>query len=92
MKFLYNFEKILKNGFFLDFLFKNIVFSLYKKIISKNFLFLMDKYFTEYIYFFIKNFYNYFFNFINLLKNLNFLQIIKVLLVLIIQIIIIIIL
>lgn len=92
MKFLYNFEKILKNGFFLDFLFKNAILSLYKKIVGKNFLFLIDKYFTEYIYFFIKNFYNYFFNIINLLKSLNVLQIIKLLLLLVIQIIILIIL
>jgi len=92
MKFLYNFEKVVKNGFFLDFLFKNLVFYIYKKIIGRNFLFIFDKYFTEYIYFFIKKFFYYINNFVDILKNLNFLQLIKLLLIIIIQILIIIIL
>ena len=92
MKFLYNFEKVTKNGFFLDFLFKNLVFHIYKKIIGRNFLFIFDKYFTEYIYFFIKKFFYYINNFVDILKNLNFLQLIKLLLIIIIQVLIIIIL
>lgn len=92
MKFLYNIEKTLKNGLYLDFLFKNFIFYVYKKIIGRNFLFLMDKYFTEYIFFYFKSLSNYFFTFINLLKTLNFNQLIKLLLLIIIQILIIIIL
>ena len=57
MKFLSNMEKIIKNAFFLDFLFKNLVLYIYRKIIGKNFLFIFDKYFTEYIYFSIKKFF-----------------------------------
>lgn len=85
MKFLYNLEKILKNGFFLDFLFKNLILWLYKKIVGKNFLYIVDKYFTEYIFFFNKLFFNYLFNAVNTLKNLNFLQLTKFFLILIIQ-------
>lgn len=92
MKFLYNFEKIIKNGFFLDFLFKNFIFFIYKKIIGRNLLFIVDKYFTEYIYFFIKNFFYYINNFINIIKNLKFLELIKLILIIIFQIIILIIL
>lgn len=91
MKFFHNFENILKNGFFLDFLFKNFIFFLYKRIIGKNFLYLMDKYFTEYIFFFLKSLFNYFFTFINLLKNLNFNQLIKIIILLVLQIVILII-
>jgi len=86
MKFLYNFEKIIKNGFFLDFLFKNFIFFIYKKIIGRNLLFIVDKYFTEYIYFFIKNFFYYINNFINIIKNLKFLELIKLILIIIFQI------
>jgi|LakMenEpi03Aug12_release.lakeMendotaPanAssembly.Ray.scaffolds.fasta_scaffold1881188_1 hypothetical protein len=88
MKFLYNFEKILKNGFFLDFLFKNAIFYLYKKIVGRNFLFIFDKYFTEYLFFFIKKFFFYINNLIDILKNLNFFELSKILLIVSIQIII----
>ena len=92
MKFLFNMEKIIKNAFFLDFLFKNLVLYIYVKIIGKNFLFIFDKYFTEYIYFSIKKFFYYFNNIIDTLKNLNYLQLIKILLIIIVQLLIIIIL
>jgi len=86
MKFLYNFEKIIKNSFFLDFLFKNFIFFIYKKVIGRNLLFIVDKYFTEYIYFFIKNFFYYINSFINIIKNLKFLELIKLILIIIFQI------
>jgi len=86
MRFIYNLEKITKNGFFLDFLFKNLIFFVYKKIIGKNLLFIVDKYFTEYIYFFIRNFFYYINNFTSMIKNLKFLELIKLVLIIISQI------
>lgn len=85
MKFLYNIEKVVKNGFYLDFFFKNFIFFFYKKIIGKNFLFILDKYFTEYIFFFFKSFFNYFLIINNTLKNLTFNQIIKLMIIITIQ-------
>jgi|688.fasta_scaffold1014091_1 hypothetical protein len=85
MRLIINIEKTLKNGMYLDFIFKNLIFFFYKKIISKNFLFLMDKHFTEYIFFMYKSFCNYFFFIIDTYKNLKFNEILKVILVLTIQ-------
>jgi hypothetical protein len=85
MRLIINVEKTLKNGMYLDFIFKNLIFFFYKKLISKNFLFLTDKYFTEYIFFMYKSFCNYFLFIIDAYKNLKFNEILKVILILIIQ-------
>ena len=47
MKFLYNIQKTLKNGFFLDYFFKNFVLYIYIKLVSTNFNYLIDKYLAE---------------------------------------------
>jgi len=85
-------EKVLKNGIYLDFILKNFIFFFYKKIISKNFLFLTDKYFTEYIFFLYKIFCNYVFFLLDISKNLKLNAAIKVILIFITQILIIIVL
>ena len=92
MKLILNMEKVLKNGIYLDFILKNFIFFFYKKIISKNFLFLTDKYFTEYIFFLYKIFCNYVFFLLDISKNLKLNAAIKVILIFITQILIIIVL
>ena len=91
-KFFYNFEKTCKSGFNIDFLFKNFILYIYAKITNKNFLFISDKYFVEYIYYKFKSFFNYFFIISSIVKNLNFNQLIKLILLISIQLIILIIL
>jgi len=92
MKLTNSFYKILKNGLYLDYLFKNLIFFFYKKIVGKNSLFVFDKYFTEYLFFLVSSFFNNLSFVIGVLKNLNFNQITKLILIIAIQIIIIIIL
>ena len=92
MKFILNYETSLKNGLYIDYYFKNIVFYLYKNIINNNFIYLIDKFLAEKLFYKIKFFFNNFFFVINLLKSLNFNQFLKLFIVLSIQIIIIIIL
>lgn len=85
MKFFNNIEKVLKNGFYLDYLFKNFVFYVYKNIINNNFFYIFDKLFTEYIYFYIKNATNYLLFVVNILKKLDFKKLIKLILLLLLQ-------
>ena len=89
MKLLYNTEKALKHGLYLDFIFKNFIFFFFKKLIGKNFLFLNDKYFTEYFFLLYKFFCNYLFFFLDISKSLKFNESIKIIILIIIQIIII---
>ena len=86
MKLLRNTEKAIKHGLYLDFILKNFIFFFFKKLIGKNFLFLTDKYFTEYLFLMYKLFCNYLFFFINTFKQLKFNESIKIILIVIIQI------
>ena len=89
MKLLYNTEKALKHGLYLDFIFKNFIFFFFKKLIGKNFLFLTDKYFTEYFFLLYKFFCKYLFFFLYISKCLKFNECIKIIVLVLIQIIII---
>jgi hypothetical protein len=92
MKLLFNIEGALKHGLYLDFIFKNFIFFFYKKLIGKNFLFLTDKYFTEYFFLLYRFFCNYLLFLVDISKNLKFNECIKIIVILIIQVIIIIVL
>ena len=92
MKLLFNTERALKHGLYFDFIFKNFIFFFFKKLIGKNFLFLTDKYFTEYFFLLYRFFCNYLFFLIDISKNLKFNESIKIIVILIIQVIIIIVL
>lgn len=85
-------EKCLKNGFYLDYFFKNAVFHVNKAILGNNFIYLTDKYLTEKLFFLLKNFFSFFQVFVQNLKNLNFKHLLKLILVISVQIIILIIL
>lgn len=87
MKFLLHNEKSLKNGFYLDLFFKNIFFNIYSTIIGNSFIYLVDKYLAEKLFFFFKRIYLYTSNLLISVKYLNFQQILKLFLIIIIQII-----
>jgi hypothetical protein len=86
MKLLQDLQKTFKNGFYIDYFFKNFIFYFYKKIISTNFTYLIDKYLAEKFFFMIKQFFNFFFFLNNFVKKLSFLQIVKLLVLVTIQI------
>ena len=92
MKFLYNIQKTLKNGFYLDYFFKNLIFYIYIKLISTNFNFLIDKYLAERFFFMLKQFFQFFFFLNNFIKKLTILQILKIIILISLQILLIIIL
>lgn len=85
MKFLLNNEKILKNGLYLDYFFKNVIFFFYKNLVGNNFIYLIDKYLVEKFFLSLKVFFSYIQLFINTVKFLNFNQILKLNLIIIIQ-------
>lgn len=86
MKFFFNIQKTLKNGFYVDYFFKNFIFYFYKKIISNNFSYLIDKYLAEKLFFMLNQFFKYILIFNNFLKNLSTLDLIKILILFIAQI------
>lgn len=92
MKFLYNIQKTLKNGFFLDYFFKNFVLYIYIKLVSTNFNYLIDKYLAEKFFFMLKQFFQFFFFLNNFIKKLSILQILKIIIIISLQILLIIIL
>jgi hypothetical protein len=92
MKFLFELQKTLKNGFYIDFFFKNVVFFIYVKFLSKNFLYLIDKYLAEKFFYMLKNFFQFFFFLNNFIKKLSFFNILKFIILITIQLLIIIIL
>ena len=92
MKFLFNFQKVLKNGFYVDYFFKNLIFYIYIKLIATNFSYLIDKYLAEKFFFMIKQFFQFIFFFNNFIKRLSILQILKIIVLITIQILLIIIL
>lgn len=85
MKFLLENEKGLKGGLYLDYFYKNIIFFFYKNTVGNSFIYLIDKYLAEKMFFFFKTFFSYLYLFINTVKFLNFNQLLKLSLVLVIQ-------
>ena len=91
MKFLYDAQSFLKNGCYIDYIFKYIYIKIYKYIFKNNFIYLIDKFIAENMYLYLKKFFS-FFTFINdFIKKTETLQLIKILLLILLQIIIIII-
>jgi hypothetical protein len=85
MKFLYDNQKALKNGLYLDYFFKNVLFNVYKKFLSINFFYLIDKFIAEKIFFYVKNFFSYFFFINDFVKKLDTPKLIKIILLITIQ-------
>lgn len=85
MKFFYDLQKVIKNGFYVDYFFKNIVFFFYKKLISNNFTYLVDKYLAEKIFFMINQFFKYLTTINNFLRNLTTIDLLKVIILVVIQ-------
>jgi hypothetical protein len=92
MKLIYDLQKTFKNGFYIDYFFKNLVFYIYITLISTNFSYLIDKYLAEKFFFMLKQFFQFFFFINNFIKKLSFLQILKIIIFITLQILIIIIL
>lgn len=85
MKLLYNLQKIFKNGFYVDYFFKNFIFYIYIKLISTNFSYLIDKYLAEKFFFMIKQFFQFIYFLNNFIKKLSIIQILKILVLITIQ-------
>lgn len=86
MKLFCQLQKTFKNGFYIDYWFKNIVFFIYIKVTSTGFFYLLDKFLAEKFFYFFKQTFQFFFFLNNFIKNLNFLQILKLLILITIQI------
>lgn len=87
MKLLYNIQKVLKNGFYVDYFFKNFIFYIYIKLISTNFSYLIDKYLAEKLFFMVKQFFQFIFFLNNFIKKLSIIQILKIIVLVSIQVI-----
>lgn len=85
MKFFFNFQKTLKNGFYVDYFFKNFIFYFYKKLISNNLTYLIDKYLAEKLFFMFNQFFKYLKLFNNFFKNLSLIDILKIIVLITIQ-------
>jgi hypothetical protein len=85
MKFLYSNIKALKNGLYVDYFFKNIIFIFYKKIFGSIFVYSIDKYLTENFFYMIKKFFSFFLFISEITKKLTFTQLLKISLLIIIQ-------
>jgi hypothetical protein len=92
MKFFVKSQKSLKNGLYIDYFFKNLFFIFYKNVLSNNFIYLVDKFLAEKLFYILKTFFYNFFFIVNSLKNLTFNQFLKLFVIISIQIIVIIIL
>ena len=85
MKFFYDLQKVIKNGFYVDYFFKNIIFFFYKKLISNNFTYLIDKYLAEKLFFMINQFFKYLTTINNFLKSLTTIDLLKIIILVVIQ-------
>lgn len=85
MKFYYYIQRVLKNGFYVDYFFKNLIFFFFKKLTSNNFYYLIDKYLAEKLFYMINNFFNYIKLFTNLFKTLSILNLLKIIILITIQ-------
>ena len=92
MKLFVSLQKIIKNGFYIDYFFKNLIFFFFKKLTSNNFIYLIDKYLAEKLFFMVNNFFKYLKTFNNYLKSLSFLELLKIITLITIQLLLIIIL
>jgi hypothetical protein len=90
MKLLYSLQRVFKNGFYVDYFFKNFIFYIYIKLISTNFSYLIDKYLAEKFFFMIRQFFQFVFFINNFIKKLSIAQILKILVLITIQLILII--
>lgn len=85
MRLLVTLQHTLKNGFFIDYFFKNIVFSLYTKFILSNFSYIIDKYLAEQFFYHFKKFFSFFFFIGNFVRSLDTLQLIKIIILVLVQ-------
>lgn len=88
MKFFINIEKSLKSGLNIDFFIKSIFFFLYKNLVGNNYIYIIDKYLVEKLFFMVSTFINYISLFLNSIRLLNFKKIIQLSLIICIQLII----
>jgi hypothetical protein len=92
MRFLYEAQKTIKAGFYVDYYFKKIFIFLFKKILQNNFFILLDKFIAEEFFYSIKNFFLNIKVIIDLLKKAKGLTLLKILFFIFLQILIIVIL
>ncbi len=85
MKFFINMEKSLKSGLNVDFFIKSIFFYVYKNLIGNNFIYIIDKYLVEKLFFMFSTSINYISVVLNVVKSLSFKQIIQLNLIIAIQ-------
>jgi hypothetical protein len=85
MKLLYNYQKILKNGFYLDYFFKNFVFYTYINFIGTNFFYLVDKFLAENFFYNVKKFFSMSTFFVDIFKKMTTIQLIKMIVLVVIQ-------
>lgn len=85
MKLFCNLQKVFKNGFYIDYWFKNIIFFIYIKMTSTNFFYLIDKFLAEKFFYSFKQMFQFFSFLNNFIKNLNFLQILKLIILITLQ-------
>ncbi len=78
MKFYFYIQKVLKNGFYVDYFFKNFIFYFFKKLTSNTFYYLIDKYLAEKFYYMINNFFNYIKLLTNFVKNTSITNLLKI--------------
>lgn len=81
MKLFCNLQKTFKNGFYIDYWIKNIIFYFYIKITSTNFFYLIDKFLAEKFFYYFKEIFQFFLFLHNFVKNLTFLQILKLIII-----------
>ena len=85
MKLFLLYEKSFKNGFYLDYYFKNVIIYFYKNILGNNYIYLIDKYIAEKFFFIFKNFLTYISTQFTAIKSLSFIQITKLIIIILIQ-------
>lgn len=78
MKLIYNLQKTLKNGFYIDYLFKIIFNLLYINIIKKSMFYITDKYLAEIFLFNVKSFFSFFLILSEFFKKLNIINLFKI--------------
>lgn len=86
MKFFYSIQTTLKNGFYVDYFFKNLFFYLYKKMILSNMFYFIDKFLAEKFFFNIKRLALWVSSITTSVHKMSMITIIKILFLLIIQI------
>jgi hypothetical protein len=75
---LYNAQKTLKAGFYLDYYFKKFFFFIFKKIFQNSFFSIVNKFVAEDFFSSIKKFYNFIIFVIELIKKTKGLTLLKI--------------